>query len=257
MFRMLVSLFIAYCFLVPSHSHTLHVGRTCPNVQAFPNLSLDKILGTWYVVYQFDTSNTCLVWDLEKSETNPEQLMLTESRQLSLLDAVGVSHKQSITARIDIANPEVPSKMRIRWPTSLTGKADFIVFDTDYDNYLAVFQCDRAGLFHRRDTTVLSRSPIIDDMFIRRVRRLLETADVSHQSLDQISHRQCRNETKRDWHIDSELFGLLPNGEKSNLKKLSTDVVDYDISQIEIIGEGVEGMRESFRGSLKNTKPGV
>ncbi|KAL7646637.1 UNVERIFIED_CONTAM: hypothetical protein RMT77_001888 [Armadillidium vulgare] len=241
------------------HSHTLHLGRTCPNVVPFPNLSLSKVLGVWYVTYQFDTSSTCKVWDLKRSETNTEQLLLTESRQLYFLDAVGIDHKNSITAVIDIPNPEVPSKMRIRWPTSaLTGKADFIIFDTDYENYLAIFQCDRAGLLHRRDVTVLSRTPDVDDMFIRRVRRLLETADVGHDALDKISQEQCRKSSSRNWHIDEKLFGLLPSGQTSNLKELSKGVADYDISQIEIIGDGIEQMSESsgnFRGSM--TKGGT
>ena len=54
--------------------------------------------------------------------------------------------------------------------SAITGKADFIVFDTDYDNYMAIFECNRAGLVHRRSVTVLSRSSTIDEMFIKRVR---------------------------------------------------------------------------------------
>ena len=53
--------------------------------------------------------------------------------------------------------------------SALTGKADFVVFDTDYDSYVAVFECDRAGLLHRRSVAVLSRSHTIDEMFVRRV----------------------------------------------------------------------------------------
>ncbi|ROT82443.1 putative apolipoprotein D [Penaeus vannamei] len=97
-------------------AHTLHLGRTCPNVQPFPNLSLDKVLGAWYVVHKFDTDNTCLMWNLTRGEL-PDTLLVTETRQLSVLDTFGVDHTHAITAKVDIPNPEVPSKMRIRWPT--------------------------------------------------------------------------------------------------------------------------------------------
>lgn len=55
------------------------------------------------------------------------------------------------------------------FPAALTGSADFIVFDTDYETYLAVFECDRAGLLHRRSVAILSRERTIDEMFVRRV----------------------------------------------------------------------------------------
>jgi len=52
---------------------------------------------------------------------------------------------------------------------ALTGKADFVIFDTDYRDYMAVFECDRAGLLHRRSVTILSRASVMDQMFVDRV----------------------------------------------------------------------------------------
>ncbi|XP_042214705.1 uncharacterized protein LOC121861189 isoform X3 [Homarus americanus] len=231
--------------------HTLHLGRTCPDLLPFPNLSVDKVLGRWYVMHKFDTDNTCLVWNITLGQL-PDTLLVTETRQLSFLDVFGVDHTHTVTANIEIPNLEVPARMRVRWPTSLTGKADFIVFDTDYDSYMAVFECDRAGLLHRRSATILSRTNTIDEMFVKRVRRLLETADVTHTALSTISHETCRHSGQHNWHVDEELFGLLPGVDEAEVKRRVSDgVLDYDITQVEIIGEGVTAEDSGFRGSLK------
>ena len=66
--------------------------------------------------------------------------------------------------------------MRVRWPTSVTGKADFVVFDTDYTNFMAVFECDRAGFYHRRSVAILSRTDTIEQRFVDRVRQWVTLA---------------------------------------------------------------------------------
>ncbi|XP_063844192.1 uncharacterized protein LOC135090924 isoform X2 [Scylla paramamosain] len=249
-------LVVAAAVVAAAMGHTLHLGRTCPEVMPFPNLSVDKVLGSWYVVHKFDTDNTCLMWNMTHGPL-PDTLLVKETRQLAVLDTLGVDHTHAITARVDIPNPEVPGKMRIRWPTSaLTGSADFIVFDTDYETYMAVFECDRAGLLHRRSVAILSRSRNIDVMFVNRVRRLLDAAGVSHSALEAIDHDLCKTKGKNNWHVDEELFGLLPGvTEEEVRRRVSEDVENYDISQIEIIGDGVmpEG---DFRGSIIRGVPG-
>lgn len=233
---------------VGTSGHTVHIGRTCPTVQPYPNLEVEKVLGTWYVLHKSDTDNNCLMWNISRGEF-PETLQVKETRQLSVLDAFGIDHTHSVTARIDIPNPEVPGKMRIRWPTSITGKADFIVFDTDYNNYMAVFECDRAGFFHRRSTSILSRTPEIDDMFVLRVRRLLETSDVGHYYLSEINHDVCHQSGIRNWHIDHELFGFIPGVDEADVRsEILGEVQDYDVTQLEIFDDEVSPEYE-FRGA--------
>lgn len=246
------------CAFFFSHvsAHTIHFGRTCPDVQPFPNLAVDKILGSWYVLYKTDTDNNCLVWNLTRGAM-PDSLQVTESRQLSVLDVFRVDHTHALTARIDIPNPEVPGKMRIRWPTSLTGKADFIVFDTDYETYVAIFECDRAGFLHRRSTAILSKTQDVDENIVKRVRRLLETADVGHYYLSEISHETCRVSGKTNWHIDREFFGVAPGEDVAEIITSNKEIgQDYDITQLEIIEEEANP-QYNFRGSLRDSRPDI
>lgn len=254
--RRLICVVVAALLSSTASSHTSHLGRTCPEIDPFPNLSTEKILGTWYVVYQFDTSNTCLVWNI--SRTSDEQMAITESRQLWLLDALSVDHQHTVTATLDMPNPEVPARMRVRWPTSLTGKADFTIFDTDYKDYLAVFECDRAGLFHRRSVTILSRASVMDQIFVERIRRLLDTKKIPHDALEIVDHDLCREKGRYNWHTQGELFGLLggPDAPKTQEQKLGSGVQNYDISQLELLGEDIMKDAEGrpFKGSIKSPR---
>jgi len=229
--------------LAPTHSHTTHSGRACPEIEAFPNLDGGRITGTWYVMYHFDTSNSCLVWNITRR--NDETFTLTENRQFWLLDAVNLDHTHWLSASLDTPNPEVPARMRVRWPTSFTGKADFTVFDTDYENFMAVFECDRAGFFHRRAVSVLSRTNVMDQSLLQRVRDALDKNGIPHDQLHIVDQTKCRGKGRFHVHTDGELLGLLPPDTMTSEQRLSED---YDITQLN------SGIDDGFSDSLTLSK---
>jgi len=198
-------LFLAASSVVAGH--TTHWGRTCPAIDAFPNLVTSKITGIWFMIHKFDSSNKCVVWNI--TSHSDETLSVTETREFPLLNSVSLDHRHKITAQLDIPNPEVPSRMRVRWPTSVTGKADFVVFDTDYTNFMAVFECDRAGFYHRRSVAILSRTDTIEQRFVDRVKAALKQKSIPHGALQRVDHGSCKTNSRYNWHIDGELFGLL------------------------------------------------
>lgn len=51
----------------------------------------------------------------------------------------------------------------------LAGKADYVVFATDYDNYGAIYSCQSVLFGHRRTASILSRRPTLDQMYINKV----------------------------------------------------------------------------------------
>jgi len=244
---------VVAALLAPTHSHTSHWGRECPDIDPVPNLDTNRITGTWYVMYKFDTSNTCLVWNITKR--SDETFTLTENRQFAALDAVSLDHTHWLSATLDTPNPEVPARMRVRWPTSLTGKADFTVFDTDYENFMAVFECDRAGFFHRRSVAVLSRTNVMDQALLERVRATLDKSKIPHGTLRIVNQEGCRDKGRFHLHTDGELFGLLPADVMTLEQRLAAGVEDYDVTELEILGDGVEaGVDGGFSGSLRAPK---
>jgi hypothetical protein len=44
----------------------------------------------------------------------------------------------------------------------LAGKADYVVFATDYENYGAIYSCQSILFGHRRSASILSRHPTLD-----------------------------------------------------------------------------------------------
>ncbi|XP_066979198.1 uncharacterized protein [Macrobrachium rosenbergii] len=55
-------------------------------------------------------------------------------------------------------------------PYLLLEDSSLIVYDTDYDNYAGVFECQNLGFFHRRNGIVLARKPVMDNMYRGRAR---------------------------------------------------------------------------------------
>jgi hypothetical protein len=52
----------------------------------------------------------------------------------------------------------------------LAGKADYVAFATDYENYGAIYSCQSILFGHRRSASILSRRPTLDQPFINKVR---------------------------------------------------------------------------------------
>ncbi len=51
----------------------------------------------------------------------------------------------------------------------VAGKADYVVFATDYENYGAVYTCQRILFGHRRSASILSRRPVLDQIYVNKV----------------------------------------------------------------------------------------
>lgn len=53
----------------------------------------------------------------------------------------------------------------------MAGKGDYVVYDTDYDTYAAIYECQQlSSLMHRKSASILSRTPSLDQTFVNRVR---------------------------------------------------------------------------------------
>lgn len=57
----------------------------------------------------------------------------------------------------------------ISFVADFAGSASYTVFMADYDNYAAIFTCQKLGFAHRRSATILSREKTLDKMYIDKV----------------------------------------------------------------------------------------
>ncbi|XP_071533785.1 apolipoprotein D-like isoform X2 [Panulirus ornatus] len=188
----------------------------CPRADPFPKLSVNKLLGLWYVIEQIDTTSTCLTMNFTR--VTPTQLKVTKSRQLLLLDTLSIEHLNSYTATLDIPDGENAGKMRVKWPLNLAGKADYIVFDTDYETYAAIYECQPFTSFaHRQSATILSRSRALNSTIIDKIKQQLKSFGIETQDFDVIDHASC---------IKPEDSDLRINIDEETLKKILGDAAD-------------------------------
>merc|ERR1712241_229965 len=90
------------------------------------------------------------------------------------------------TGKLYAPQESSPAKMIVRFPLNVVGSSNYIVMDTDYDNYGLVCTCQDMDLFftyaHRRSCSILQRASVEDASITERLSQLLdgEIEDASH-----------------------------------------------------------------------------
>ncbi|XP_047740772.1 uncharacterized protein LOC108677745 [Hyalella azteca] len=161
----------------------------CPSVKPVDNLAVDKFLGLWYVIEQFDTSSLCLTmvrWPLSQY-------------------------------------------IRVRWPLNLAGKGDYIVFDTDYTHYAGIYECQAVtSLMHRKSASILSREPTLSPDYVDRVKRRLTSFGIDLRHLDRISHEGCRSKADADvnLHVDGDTLTNVMSGARDGIEDAANTFIN-------------------------------
>ncbi|KAL7633129.1 UNVERIFIED_CONTAM: hypothetical protein RMT77_016499 [Armadillidium vulgare] len=203
-FKLLCALVI---IVANASAHDWGMG-SCPSVAPMSNLSIDKFLGLWYVIEQFDTSSTCLTLSFQR--TSETTLSITKNRQFYILDRAGLDHTNSYTGTLDIPYASNQGLLRVKWPLNAAGKGDYIIFDTDYDKYAGVYDCQQIAFFlYRQSAAILSRTPHLDPMFTDRVKRRLESFKVDTEEFNVIDHNitcKGKNQTDLNINVDKDTF---------------------------------------------------
>ncbi|KAK7086433.1 hypothetical protein SK128_011938 [Halocaridina rubra] len=226
----------------------------CPTIPPVKNFSVSKFLGLWYVIELFDSSSTCQT--LNYTRVSETQLTVTKGRQLYLLDTLNIDHTNSYTGRLDIPDGDNAASMRVKWPLNIAGKADYTIFDTDYDTYGAIFECQQIStLAHRQSATILSRNPTLDATFVDRVKRLMTTHGIQTSHFDKIDHSTCtqRNDADLKIDIDDSTFKNIMNSATDGIKNVATQVANGASN----VADAVVGITRRFGASTDDTSGSV
>lgn len=215
----------------------------CPRVDPVPNLSVDKFMGLWYVIQQFDTSSSCLT--LNYTRVSDTQLKVTKARQFYLLDAVGMEHTNSYAGTLDIPDGDNQGQMRVKWPLNFAGKGDYVVIDTDYTGYAGIYECQRiTSLMHRQSATILSRTPTLNVTFIDRIKRRLASFDIDDHDFDQVAHESCisRSDSDLNINVDENTFKKVISGTIEGVKDIANTVADGVRGVADVVGPVATGI---------------
>jgi len=224
--------------------HTYYLG-SCPTVEPMTAFDMNKFLGRWYVVQKFSTASTCWTYDFVKENGT---LKIVQGRDHVLLDTIGYDNNYRYTGTLDVPDSNRPAFMRVRFPMSLAGKADYIVFASDYDNYAAIFSCQSILFGHRRSASILSRTKTLSPMYINKVRAKLESFGVDAHDFSIIDHNDCKvldSTSPLNVEIGPDTFSA--TNVANAVKGAGTAIVDGVSSAAEGVGNIYNSLSSSTR----------
>jgi len=205
MLRIVVLVLIA--LLHYGHGHTYHTGE-CPSVAPMPDFDIKRFLGLWYAIQKTSTASTCLVYNVTRGE-EPGEYFIEQVSQHFALGLTPLKHEYSYTGQLSVPIPELPAKMRVKFPLNPIGESDFTIFMTDYETYAGIFTCQKLTFAHRQSATLLSRTRDLDKLYVDKMRTRLGSFNVDPYDLSIINQTGCPKNTEENnynIHIDQETF---------------------------------------------------
>jgi len=245
---------------VTSHAHDWNFGG-CPSVRPMPNFDLERFLGSWYAIEQYDTDSTCLRFTYERA--SPTRLFVTKTRELPGLDSVGLQHN-TYTGVLDIPDAGNEARMRVKWPLNIAGKGDYTVYDTDYTSYAAVYDCQQLSpLMHRKNAAILSRTPTADAFLVSELKTKLSGQGVESRHFSAISQSGCAppKPTDSTTNVGPDTIPNLFNTARDELGDAAKDIGDAASSAAKDIGDAassaIDGITTFFDsiGGTDNVNP--
>merc|ERR1712109_439936 len=245
---MSLSLTLLTLALASVHAHEYFPGQ-CPNFTPMSGFDWQKFSsGLWFVTQKFATESTCLTYEFKTDELGFKSI--EQVRQLPYSERAGLDHEYIYTGKLYAPQESSPAKMIVRFPLNVVGSSNYIVMDTDYDNYGMVCTCQDMDLFftyaHRRSCSILQRSPTEDASITERMSQLLdgEIDDASHD-FDKIKQEGCEYDKEKVLNIDvDKILGLKGDSELR-------DVVNESASELEFDKKTIEEIREEARDQLR------
>jgi len=130
---MSLSLSLLVLAVVSVTAHEYFPGQ-CPNFTPMSGFEWNKFAtGVWFVTRKFSTKSSCLTYEFK---TDSEGFKSIEQvRQLPYSERVGLDHEYIYTGKLYAPQESSPAKMIVRFPLNVVGSSNYIVMDTDYDNY--------------------------------------------------------------------------------------------------------------------------
>lgn len=134
----------------------------------------------------------------------PGEYFIQQLSQHFALGLTPLKHEYSYTGRLTVPDPDVPAKLRVRFPLSVAGSASYTVFATDYVTFAGIFTCQKIGFAHRRSATLLSRTRSLDKIYLDKLRSRLASFSVDPFDLSLINQTGCPKiqEEDKGWNID-------------------------------------------------------
>jgi len=192
----LISVLCLFSLIAAAFGHVFRLGD-CPHVDVQKDFEMKKFIGHWYVVQKFRTSSNCM---RENVHQNGSDYYITEE-----LEPVGVALSQK--GKVSFVDGEPSSVMKVEYPfSSPLGKQNYWVVMTDYEQYAAVWSCQRILFGHRESAQIMSRTTDLPREVLNKIRKRFEGFGVNEHYFSLIENSKCGwkdNEKKTEKEVET------------------------------------------------------
>ncbi|XP_059055032.1 apolipoprotein D-like [Achroia grisella] len=127
----------------------------CPDISAMVDFDPTRYTGKWYEAekyfFLFEFGGKCVTANFE---TKDDGIMTVTNKQLSSFTGI----QSEIDGEATQISRSDEGKLSVRFPSlPVNVAAPYWVVDTDYDNYSIIWSCNDFGLFHTRNSWILTR----------------------------------------------------------------------------------------------------
>ncbi|KAM3958993.1 apolipoprotein D [Aphomia sociella] len=127
----------------------------CPDVSAMTDFDPSRYTGKWYEAekyfFLFEFGGKCVTADYE---TKDDGTLAVVNKQLSSFTGI----QSEIDGEATQISRSDEGKLSVRFPSlPVNVAAPYWVVDTDYDNYAIIWSCNDFGLFHTRNSWIMTR----------------------------------------------------------------------------------------------------
>merc|ERR1712117_109847 len=217
----------------------------CPNFTPMSGFDWSKFsTGVWFVTQKFATKSSCLTYEFKTDDLGFKSI--EQVRELPYTERVGLDHEYIYTGKLYAPQESSPAKMIVRFPLNVVGSSNYIVMDTDYDNYGMVCTCQDMDLFftyaHRRSCSILQRQAEEDPEVTKKMKELIDSQieNASHD-FDIIKQEGCEHGKEKVLNIDvDKILGLKGD---SGLR----DAIESVASEFEFNQKSVNDIKEEAK----------
>ncbi|XP_046437821.1 apolipoprotein D-like [Daphnia pulex] len=160
----------------------------CPKVDPVPDFDYNKFSGLWYVIEKFDLSSPCWTYYFI-NQNGTRKLIQTYNQTVNEREP---EKTPGTVGDLEIIRESEPGFMSVKFSDNIIGKADYIIYFTDYENYGGIFRCQKFLFGHRRSATILSRKPYLSQSFTNQARAKLLSYKIDITSFKSVDPYFCK-----------------------------------------------------------------
>nr|CAH0112917.1 unnamed protein product [Daphnia galeata] len=161
----------------------------CPKVDPVPDFDFNKFSGLWYVIEKFDLTSPCWTYYFI-NQNGTRKIIQSYNQTVNLREP---EKTPGTVGTLEVIHETEPGFMSVKFSDNIIGKADYIVYFTDYENYGGVFRCQKFLFGHRRSATILSRKPYLSQSFRNQARAKLISYKIDITSFKSVDQQYCKS----------------------------------------------------------------